>query len=106
MNTMDERITAELRGVLDAQGKLTKLPSKRKKLLYAVHYLSAKFEQGRRYTEREVNDLLCEWHTFGDPATLRRELYNGRYLDREPNGATYWLEERQPTLEELESRLK
>ncbi len=103
---MDERITSELRGILDARGRLTKLPSKRKKLLYAVHYLSTKFEQGRRYTEREVNDLLCEWHTFGDPATLRRELYNGRYLDREPNGATYWPEERQPTFEELENRLK
>lgn len=101
---MDERIAAELKGIVDGDGRLTKLPSKRKKLLYAVHYLAGKFEPNRRYTEREVNDLLCEWHTFGDPATLRRELYNGRYLDREPNGASYWLEEHQPTLEELEKK--
>lgn len=72
--------------------------------LYALIYLSQKFEQGRTYTEKEVNELLCAWHTFNDPATLRRELYNHRFLDRDPRGTEYRMEETQPTLEELEKR--
>lgn len=41
------------------------------------------------------------WHTFDDPATLRRELYDYKFLDREKDGSVYWLEYEQPTLENL-----
>ena len=84
------------------EGKLTKMPSKRKMKLWALLYLGSKFEAGKTYTEKEVNELLKSWHTFGDPATLRRELYNHRIIDRSPDGAEYRLEEHQPTYEELE----
>lgn len=90
-----------LRNFLDAAGKLTAFPAKRKMKYYALFYLAAKFEAGRDYTEREVNDLLLDWHTFADPATLRRELYNARFLDRSLDGKVYRLGETQPTPEEL-----
>lgn len=57
----------------------------------ALRYLAGKFQQGRTYTEREVNELLNEWHTFRDPATLRRELYENRFLNRDPYGTAYEL---------------
>ena len=81
---------------LDSQGQLKVFPAKRKKKLSALAYLAGKFEQGKIYTEREVNELLNQWHLFGDPATLRRELYNNRFLDREADGSRYWLEDPQP----------
>lgn len=95
---------SRLENFLDAENRLTAFPAKRKMKLQALVYLAGKFEKDKRYTEKEVNELLNRWHTFGDPATLRRELYNHMFLDREPTGATYWLEPVQPTLEELEKK--
>ena len=40
-----------------------------------------RFEPGRVYSEREVNDVLLGVHE--DFAYLRRELVNYRYLERE-----------------------
>ena len=88
-----------LKNFLDDRKRLKAFPAKRKMKVYALFYLAGKFEQGKRYTEPEVNDLLDRWHTFHDPATLRRELYNGHFLNREPDGRLYWLEEKQPSME-------
>ncbi|MGN0971540.1 MAG: DUF2087 domain-containing protein, partial [Aristaeellaceae bacterium] len=59
-----------LRGFLDAEGRVTQFPARRKKQLAVLQYLAGKFAPGRVYTEREVNEVLLGWHTFGDPATL------------------------------------
>lgn len=53
---------------LDGEGRLKTWPSKRVKKLAALVYLGGKFVPGRRYTEREVNELLLSWHLFQDPA--------------------------------------
>ena len=90
-----------LRNFLDATGKLTSLPAKRKMKIYCLFYLAGKFEAGREYTEREINEFLLDWHTFADPATLRRELYDYRFLDRSRDGKVYRLAEKQPTPEDL-----
>lgn len=93
--------TDKLKGVLDERGRLTQFPAKRKKKLYALCLLASQFEPGRVYTEREVNDLLNEWTTFGDPATLRRELFDYWFLYREKDGSGYRLEEPQPDAKKL-----
>lgn len=93
-----------LKNFLDEKGCLTAFPSKRKMKLYALVYLAKKFEAERIYTEKEVNELLSLWHTFGDPATLRRELYTHRFLNRSADGREYSLEKIQPTIEELEAK--
>lgn len=90
-----------LRNFLDANGKLTAFPAKRKMKVYCLFYLAGKFEAGREYTEREVNELLLDWHTFADPATLRRELYDYGFLDRSRDGKVYRLAEKQPAPEAL-----
>lgn len=90
-----------LRHFLNADGKLTGFPAKRKMKLWALFYLSGKFKPYRAYTEREINDILLIWHTFADPATLRRELYDYRFLDRSADGRVYRLGARMPTMEEL-----
>ena len=97
-------MTEILKNFLDENGRLTAYPSKRKMKLHALIYLAQKFENGVIYTEKEINEILNCWHTFGDPATLRRELYTHRFLDRNKNGTEYFIEEHQPTFEELEAK--
>lgn len=90
-----------IRNFLDREGKLTAFPAKRKMKIYCLFYLAQKFEAGRDYTEQEINNILMDWHSFADPATLRRELYDYRFLDRSRDGKIYRLRQTQPVLEEL-----
>jgi predicted transcriptional regulator len=79
-----------LRRFLDAQGRVTTWPARRQDQELVLDYLVAKLASDRQYAEREVNAILLQWHTYGDPATLRRDLYDSRRLDRTPDGARYW----------------
>jgi hypothetical protein len=86
--------TTDLRHYLDGQGRLKEWPSKRNKGRFqqlALEYLATQFKPGTRYHEREVNALLNQHHTFGDPALLRRELVERGLVDRLRNGSAYWL---------------
>lgn len=94
-------LTHILRNFLDADGKLTAFPAKRKMKLYALLYLAQKIPADTDFTERAINDILLSWHSFADPATLRRELYDYRFLDRSRDGKIYRLAEEQPTAEAL-----
>lgn len=88
-----------LKNFLDGEGKLKQFPAKRKMKIIALFYLASFFETGRQYTEQEVNLLLYQHHTFFDPATLRRELYDFHFLDRSADGRVYTLSSPQPTME-------
>ena len=94
-------LTHILRNFLDADGKLTAFPAKRKMKLYALLYLAQKIPADTDFTERDINGILQDRHTFADPATLRRELYDYRFLDRSRDGKVYRLAKNQPTPEEL-----
>lgn len=74
---------------LDDSGQLVAWPSKQKVQLMALKYLSEKLEWDREYSEREINEILTQYHTFNDPALLRRELYMNHFLNRETNGTQY-----------------
>lgn len=80
----------QLKNHLDVEGRLKWWPSKRSKQLVALDYLATKFEQGKVYSEQDVNYVLNQWHTFGDPALLRRELFDDALLNRQQDGTEYW----------------
>jgi hypothetical protein len=86
----------ELQRFMDAQGRATAWPTKRRDQLLLIEYMAAQFEKGHDYTEKEVNAILIEHMNpiFKDYAILRRELYNYGYLDRERDGSRYWRAER------------
>ena len=94
-------LTHILRNFLDGDGKLTAFPAKRKMKIYCLFYLAQKFESEKDYTEQEINNVLLDWHTFADVATLRRELYDYHFLDRSRDGKVYHIANKQPTPEEL-----
>lgn len=92
----------ELKNFLDEESKLKAYPTKKKLKILALFYLASKFEKGKRYSEKEVNEILKSWHTFEDWAMLRRDLYDNWFFGREPSGSVYWLEEKQPTFESFD----
>lgn len=91
----------ELKNHLDDEGRLRLFPSKRRLKLISLLYLAQSFESGRTYTEKEVNAILNDRHTFDDPYLLRRELFTHKFFGRERNGSAYWLELPLPTPELL-----
>ena len=82
-------INKEIREFVDEFGRLTALPAKRKKKLMALSYLADKIPENTTYTERAFNELLNSLHTFGDPATLRRGLYDYFLINRNNDGMAY-----------------
>jgi predicted transcriptional regulator len=66
---------------LGEDGKLTHIPAQRKKRYAVLAWLVRKFDEDRRYAEREVNELLQRYHW--DSATLRREFIGYRMMERE-----------------------
>lgn len=67
-------------------GRLKEIPSMRKKRRVILRWLASQFDEGRAYSEAEVNERIQRYHE--DSATLRRELIGEKLLARE-NGM-YW----------------
>jgi hypothetical protein len=80
-----------LRRYQDKKGRIKLLPHKPGKQLTVLAYLASKFEPGRMYGEKEINQILNENHSFNDPALLRRELVEKSLLERTEDGKKYWL---------------
>jgi len=81
---------AALRRFLDRDARITTWPSKQKDQQAVLDYLITKFSPGQDYTEAQVNALLTTWHTYANPAYLRRSLVDAGLLQRTPDGARYW----------------
>jgi hypothetical protein len=89
-----DSLPRELRPFVDDEGRITQWPARQKIQRQAIDYLATRFTEGAEYREREVNELLCQWHTFGDWALLRRLLFDWGYMDREADGTRYRLRTR------------
>lgn len=73
----------------DTAGRLVRWPVKYSVQTLAMWTMWTRFEAKRSYTEREVNAILKDANTFGDHATLRRELINHRLMSRKPDCSDY-----------------
>lgn len=71
---------------VDPDGTLKLIPASRRKRTVILKWLTARFEDGRRYPEAEVNALIQRHHW--DSATLRRELIGAGMMARHDN--VYW----------------
>jgi hypothetical protein len=68
-------------GRLFADGRIERVPAKRKTRAAVLLEVVTRFEPGREYAEKEVNEVLLGVHE--DFAYLRRELVNYHYLERQ-----------------------
>ncbi len=73
----------------DFSGRLMRWPPKLSQQQLAMWVLWTRFDARRTYTEAEVNHVLKAWHTFGDHATLRRELINHQLMTRKDDCSEY-----------------
>jgi len=67
-------------------GRLKEIPAQRKKREAVLRHILEEFRAGKRYSEKQVNDIIGRFHE--DTATLRRELVSYGWLKRE--AGMYW----------------
>jgi hypothetical protein len=79
--------------LLDDNGRITRWPKKKIEKMEVLKYLQNKICKQKKYSEQEINDIITKWHTFGDYALLRREMYDNYLLNRTKDGKEYWIEE-------------
>lgn len=72
-------------------GKLNQFPSKEKRKIIILQHILKRFEIGKQYSEREVNDILKS--IFDDFATIRRYLIEYGFMDRSKDCQYYWVKE-------------
>ena len=70
---------------------LKEFPPKEKKKLVILRVISEQFEAGKRYSEKEVNQVLKP--IYDDHATIRRYLIEYGFMERTQNCEEYWLME-------------
>ncbi len=73
----------------DFSGRLARWPLKLSQQRLAMWVLWTRFDARRVYTEADVNGVLKAWHTYGDHATLRRELINHQLMTRKDDCSAY-----------------
>jgi len=71
-------------------GSLKTIPAQRKKLEAVLRYVVKAFKVGKRYNEKQVNEILSGYHE--DTASLRRELVGSGLMKREGGAGEYWRE--------------
>jgi biotin operon repressor len=74
-------------------GRLKVIPAQRKKLEIVLRYVVKTFKPGVKYTEKQVNQNLANFHE--DTATLRREMVGYGLLKRKAGAGDYWVEKSQ-----------
>jgi len=78
--------------LLDAEGKVKRWPKKALEKEAVLKFLIGRFEKGRDYAEKDVNEIIASMHSFGDITMLRRELIVAKLLSRTPDCRRYWVE--------------
>lgn len=81
---------------LTPAGRIKDYPSQQKKLAAILRYVVRSFEPGKRYPEKEVNEILSRFND--DYASLRRHLVEFRLLARASDGREYWRVDEPATL--------
>lgn len=83
---MDENI---IKNFTDKDGKIKAFPARRAKFLQIVEYFAGFFQVDKIYSEQEVNEIIAHGLAFDDYVTIRRELIDGGFLVRKPDGSQY-----------------
>lgn len=79
---------------LSADGRLLAFPAQLKKEEALLRYVVRAFEPDRRYSEKEVNQILAQFSE--DTARLRRNLVDFGLMKRQGGGGDYWRVDKQP----------
>ena len=84
--TGDEKYETEVLSHFFKYGKLTQIPTQRKKREIVLRKIAEAFKVGCKYTENEVNEIIHRFHD--DHCTIRREMIACGIMARE--NEIYW----------------
>ncbi|SKC83327.1 DUF2087 domain-containing protein [Maledivibacter halophilus] len=73
----------------EGNGKLISLPRKEKRKIIVLSHISKKFISNKKYTEKEVNNILKKIQD--DYVVLRRYLIEYGFLNRTKDCSSYWV---------------
>jgi len=73
---------------LDENGRFKVFPAQQKKEEALLRHIVKVFEPGKRYSEKEVNEMLSQFNE--DTARQRRDLVELGFMKREGGGGAYW----------------
>ena len=74
---------------IDQEGRIKAFPAQEKKFIVLLRHVLKSFEAGRRYSEKEVNEIFKRYNE--DTATLRRGMIEFQLMGREGGGGEYWV---------------
>lgn len=93
---MDKEIMVykeKLKRYYNGNGKLVQYPSKKPMRLIALIGIASKLDFSRKYTEKEINEIIKSSIAFSDIELVRREMYQYKFIGRLRDGSEYWAEE-------------
>ena len=83
----EEKYKKEVLSHFFKYGRLTQIPTQRKKREIVLSEIARQFEKGRTYGEKEVDEIIHKFHE--DHCTIRREMIACGIMVREKE--MYWL---------------
>lgn len=82
----------KVRRYYDSDGRLMQYPSKKPMRILALIRIAQKIDVSRKYTEKEINQIIKDSIAFSDIELIRREMFQYRLIGRLRDGSEYWAE--------------
>ncbi len=76
----------------DSDGRLIQYPSKRPMRIIVLIKITEQMDANRKYTEKEINEIIRLHIAFGDIELIRREMFQFKLIGRLRDGSEYWVE--------------
>lgn len=70
-----------------SQGRIIRIPAQKQKRWIVLEKILDEFEYGRKYTEKEVNEIIARFHD--DYCTIRRTFVEEKVMGR--SAGIYWI---------------
>ena len=78
------------KNIINEFNQITRWPKKPLEKETIIKFLATRFSADKKYSEKEINQIIDKSHLFNDIALLRRELISRKYLSRKDDGSKYW----------------
>lgn len=93
MNGIDiEKYEKKLQNYYDENGLLIQYPTKRPMRVIALEKIAKTLDAEKKYTEKQINEVIINSISFSDIELIRRELFQYGMIDRLRDGSQYWLD--------------
>ena len=79
-----------MNNLINEFNEIVRWPKKPIQKQFVIKWLSERFEFEKQYSEKEINQIIKQHHSFNDIPLLRRELVSQSFFNRKDDGSIYW----------------